>query len=94
MHKSIISLTSALTFAATVATSSMAAPKMKAPTSVDSCMMMLVTLGNKIEAAKLKGKALDETKTRGQSMAMSCQTKKYADALATYQAIVKSLAGK
>ncbi len=98
MHKSIISFTCAtfLTFTTlTVSPSmSMAAPQAKAPTSVDSCMLLLVTLGNRIEAAKLKGKALADARTKGQAMAMQCQTKKYADAFATYQVIIKSLAAK
>jgi len=66
MHKSIISFTCALTLAALAASPSIAAEPAKAPTSVDSCMLLLVMSGNKIGAAKLQGKALADVKSKGQ----------------------------
>ena len=76
---------------ATAQTSAATAPAAKAPTSVDGCMMMLVMAGNKIQAAKLDATAMKDMKSKGQKMAAQCQSKKFSDALATHQAILKAL---
>ena len=94
MRKSIISFTCALTLATFATGHAIAASQMKAPSSVDNCMMMLVALGNKITTAKLKGKALADARSKGQVMAMQCQSQKYAEALATYKSLLTLLATK
>lgn len=96
MIRKIASLSLALIMAAgaalpAAAQTSAAAPAVKAPTSVDGCMMMLVMAGNKIQAAKLDATAMKDMKSKGQKMAAQCQSKKFGDALATHQAILKAL---
>ncbi|MCF6199329.1 MAG: hypothetical protein L3J67_08030 [Hyphomicrobiaceae bacterium] len=94
MHKSIISLASALTLAALATSPTIAAEPAKAPTNKAECMKLLRGFAEIADSGNVTRKALAQARPMGRAMGVYCRAERFKDAFDLYQKISKTLTAK